>query len=47
MIIGYNACVVGNQSKSPFSLPIVFLKQMAKKRDSVLPDSTLSAYKVL
>lgn len=32
---------------NPPSLPIVFLKQMAKKRDSVLSGSTLSAYKVL
>ena len=47
MIIGYNACVVGNQSKSPFSLPIVFFEANGKKQDSVLSGSTLSAYKVL
>lgn len=41
-------CLRRGKSKqiSPFSTDS-FLKQMAKKRDSVLSGSTLSAYKVL
>lgn len=42
-----NACVVGNRNKSPLLSTDSFLKQMAKKQDSVLSGSTLSAYKVL
>ena len=41
-------CLRREKSKqsTPFSTDS-FLKQIAKKRDSVLSDSTLSAYKVL